>query len=85
MNIGELLAGYLRKVDVEQLDKSSFVEVAIGMRLMVAQSRLKFYRNFDLCPEFLRRNNINRKCEAVQIGLQELDAKGPAASTDVKT
>jgi hypothetical protein len=40
MNISELFAGYLREVDVEQLDKSSFVEVVIGMRLMVAQSRM---------------------------------------------
>jgi hypothetical protein len=85
MDIDKLLAGYLRKVDVEQLDKSSFVEVVIGMRLMVAQSRVKCFRNFDLCPKFLRRNNIDRKREAVQIGLQELDAKCSAASTDVKT
>jgi hypothetical protein len=85
MDIGELLAGYLRKVDVEQLDKSSFIEVIVWVRLMVAQSRVKFNWNFDLCPEFLRRNNIDRKREAVQIGLQELDAKCPAASADVQT
>jgi hypothetical protein len=54
MYIGELLAGYLREVDVEQLDKSLFIEIVLGMCLMVAQSRVKFNRNFDLCPEFLR-------------------------------
>jgi hypothetical protein len=85
MYIGELLAGYLREVDVEQLDKSLFIEIVLGMCLMVAQSRVKFNRNFDLCPEFLRWDNIDRKREAVQIGLQELDAKCSAASSDVKT
>ena len=72
MYIGELLAGYLREVDVKQLDKSLFIEVVLGMCLMVAQSRVKFNRNFDLCPKFLWRKNIDRKREAVQIGLQEL-------------
>ncbi len=42
MYIGELLAGYLREVDVEQLDKSLFIEIVLGMCLMVAQSRVKF-------------------------------------------
>jgi hypothetical protein len=41
-------------VDVEQLDKSLFIEIVLGMCLMVAQSRVKFNRNFDLFPEFLR-------------------------------
>ena len=68
MDVGELLAGYLRKVDVEQLDKSSFVEVIFWVRLMVAQSRVKFDGDFNFRPELLWRDDVHCKGETVQSG-----------------